>query len=431
MWHSAKGQTQTWVEFDFGEVQKVSTICIWNFNDAWHTDQGVRKADISIWTQETGWQKVRDDLPLEQAEGTDDYDEPVLVTLDAVKAQKIRFDDLASLGDAEFVGLSEVQFFGPVGLAAARLYPPDKAEGVGIRDLKLTWIAGDSATSHNVYIGTSPDDLKPLGKVEQTGVTLSQLKSNTPYYWRVDTVQKDGSVTSGGVHRFTTGGLAAWWKLDETAGVNAADSSGNRHDGALQGSPTWQPASGKVAGAMQFDGVDDYVDTGWAGHLPVWTVSAWIRSPAAPKPSGASGPVHCEKNFQIDWDHGNDEFRGAVGVRVGGMWYGAGFGDLKSDTWYHLTATYDGENLKAYRDGTLISDNAGPSGDADAETETLKFGRHASDDKAFFAGSIDNVCVFTYALSADEVKALYSGDEPVAIVDRPAPAVPSLAQSTP
>jgi hypothetical protein len=200
--------------------------------------------------------------------------------------------------------------------------------------------------------------------------------------------------------------------LDEAEGTKVADSSGNGHEGMIHGDPAWQATGGKVGGALQFDGVDDYVDTGWAGALPVWTVAAWVKSPVPPGSPVASGPVHCEKNFQINWDHGADQVRGAAGVCVGGAWHAAGFGELKADTWYHLAATYDGENLKAYKDGVLIMDKADPSGKADEESATLKFGRHATAENAFFTGTVDDVSVFAYPLSADEVQALYSGKLP-------------------
>jgi hypothetical protein len=113
MWRSVKGEAKGWLEFDLGRPQKLGALCVWNHNDTWHTDRGVQKMDVSVWTQEGGWQKIRDDLPVDQAEGGDGYDEPTIVRLDAVTAQKVRFDDLASCGDADYVGLSEVQFFGP------------------------------------------------------------------------------------------------------------------------------------------------------------------------------------------------------------------------------------------------------------------------------------------------------------------------------
>jgi len=50
------------------------------------------------------------------------------------------------------------------------------------------------------------------------------------------------------------------WALDETEGVVAHDSIGN-NNGTLYGEPVWQPIGGKFAGALQLDGIDDYVDT--------------------------------------------------------------------------------------------------------------------------------------------------------------------------
>ena len=40
--------------------------------------------------------------------------------LDTVTAQKVRFDNLVSFGDAEYIGLSKVQFFRPRSAEAVR-----------------------------------------------------------------------------------------------------------------------------------------------------------------------------------------------------------------------------------------------------------------------------------------------------------------------
>ena len=52
--------------------------------------------------------------------------------------------------------------------------------------------------------------------------------------------------------------VVAYWKLDETEGTVAHDSAGTK-DATLMGGALWQPAGGKVAGAIQLDGVDDYI----------------------------------------------------------------------------------------------------------------------------------------------------------------------------
>ena len=63
------------------------------------------------------------------------------------------------------------------------------------------------------------------------------------------------------------------WKLDETEGSSAADSSGNNLVGTLVGNPQWQPSDGKFGGALKLDGVDDYVETNYATDLATWTVA--------------------------------------------------------------------------------------------------------------------------------------------------------------
>jgi hypothetical protein len=409
MWLTEKGQTTGSIEFDLGKAHKLDLIQIWNFNEKWHTNRGIKKADISIWTESKGWQKVFDDFQVDEADGSDDYDEPALAKLGGVQAQKIRFDDLANLGDAEYVGLSEVRFSEAHGPAAVRPQPADGTTGIGLGGLALAWTPGLGAVAHNLYFGTDANNLQLLGRLEGAGdAKLSRLASGTKYYWRVDEIQADGSAAKGKVWSFQTGGLLAWWKLDETEGASAADSSGNALAGKLMGNPQWQPSGGKVGGALEFDGADDYVETNYATDLPVWTVAVWVKSPAAPSLGPPSGPVHREKNYQLNWNHASEDFRGVIALSIGGKWHTASFGKLEVDTWYHLVATYDGQDLKAYKHGVLITNNSAPSGVPDAESATLKFAKHAMSGY-YFRGTIDDVRIYSCALSEAEVAALYSG----------------------
>ena len=204
--------------------------------------------------------------------------------------------------------------------------------------------------------------------------------------------------------------LVARWKLDETEGSSAGDSSGNNLVGTLIGNPQWLPTGGKFGGALKLDGVDDYVETGDATDLPVWTVAVWVNSPAVPSSEVPSGPVHRDKNYHINWNHSFDDFRGTAGVQVGGTWYAASFGDLQANTWYHLAATYDGEDFKAYKDGILITNNSTPSGEPDSESTTLKLGRHSLYGD-HFGGTIDDVRIYNYALSQADIAKIFTGKE--------------------
>ena len=53
-------------------------------------------------------------------------------------------------------------------------------------------------------------------------------------------------------------GRIAHWKLDETEGTVAYDSIGSDHAN-VHGEAVWQPEAGQMAGALEFDGKDDYV----------------------------------------------------------------------------------------------------------------------------------------------------------------------------
>ncbi|MFQ5635884.1 MAG: LamG-like jellyroll fold domain-containing protein, partial [Gammaproteobacteria bacterium] len=197
-----------------------------------------------------------------------------------------------------------------------------------------------------------------------------------------------------------TSGLVVHYPLDEGGGVTAFDASGNGNDATLAQGAAW--SAGPFGDALSFDGLGAELQTGFSSHLPVYTVSAWVRSPSAPLPGPPNGPVHREDNFVISWDHPAAEFRGAMALSVAGEWYAASFGSLAPDTWMHLAGTYDGETLRAYRDGVLITANPAPSGPADAEFAPLSVGKNAT-SPGYFEGDIDEVRIYNRVLSDAEI----------------------------
>ncbi len=83
--------------------------------------------------------------------------------------------------------------------------PPDGATHVS-RTPELTWTAGVGATSHDVYFGATPGAL--VFQASQSGTTfepgaVDPLDVLTPYYWRIDEVNGNGTTT-GDVWTFTT-----------------------------------------------------------------------------------------------------------------------------------------------------------------------------------------------------------------------------------
>jgi hypothetical protein len=82
--------------------------------------------------------------------------------------------------------------------------PANGATGVSAGNPTLTWTAGSSATSHDVYFGTSNP---PAFRQNQAGATYSagSLSEDTLYYWRIDEKNAVGTTT-GAVWSFRTSG---------------------------------------------------------------------------------------------------------------------------------------------------------------------------------------------------------------------------------
>ncbi len=75
--------------------------------------------------------------------------------------------------------------------------------------------------------------------------------------------------------------LVAHWALDETEGIIAGDSAGD-NDAYVMGAALWQPDGGQVNGAIQLDGVDDYMiaDSALNPADGPFSVFAWIKGGA-------------------------------------------------------------------------------------------------------------------------------------------------------
>jgi len=197
------------------------------------------------------------------------------------------------------------------------------------------------------------------------------------------------------------------WHFDEQTGIIAADASGNGADAVLLSGADW--TAGPGGGGLTFDGIGEHAQAGYWANLDNWTVAAWVWSPAAPTSAPSSGPVQRGGSLQISWNHPTAAFRGAIAVSVGSSSYAASLGRLDANTWYHIVGTYDGETLRAYKNGELVTANTAPSGPARSESYALTFGRNAAVAQ-YFAGAIDEVRLYDRALTQQQIAALAQPD---------------------
>jgi len=87
---------------------------------------------------------------------------------------------------------------------ASNPLPAELSTNVSVES-DLSWSAGDGAISYDVYFGTNPtlDASTFLGNQTTTSAALATLLNDTTYYWRVDAVSANNTIT-GDVWSFTT-----------------------------------------------------------------------------------------------------------------------------------------------------------------------------------------------------------------------------------
>ncbi len=146
-------------------------------------------------------------------------------------------------------------------------------------------------------------------------------------------------------------GLKAYWKLDEPNGAIACDSAG-AFDANVIGDLLWRPESGKVLGALELDGTDDYISTPYVLNPSegAFSIFAWIKG-------GAPGQAVLS---QV----GNTNLL-STDISDGSLMTDKGAGrnahTLLSQTiitdgsWHHIGLVWDGVNRTLYVDDTIAA----------------------------------------------------------------------------
>ncbi len=228
-------------------------------------------------------------------------------------------------------------------------------------------------------------------------------------------------------------GLVAHWKLDETSpSTTAADSSGNGNTGTLVNGPTW--TTGQINGALDFDGVNDYVDFGTGTSLDMgagnFSLSGWFKSGfgfgRTMAGKGGTGPGGTRYLITLD----ETDCGGGMKIKVEidddttkkfTCSSGSSFND---NAWHHAVLVRNGNNLRLYEDGQQVATPTDITGYGNINSTRIfsigsMFDEGALNQSSFFSGLIDDVRIYDRALSAAEVTDLFNPPPPPTTIPQP------------
>ena len=205
-------------------------------------------------------------------------------------------------------------------------------------------------------------------------------------------------------------GLIGSWKLNETSGTTAADSSPVGSDGTyLSGvglaSSTPLPGSGAVAAV--FDGSNDHVTVANESAYDVngpFSVATWINVAAF------------TKTWQAIFTKGDSAWRLSRNANSNTIHFACsglnpnqvnGTKNVNDGRWHYVVGVYDGSSLTLYVDG-VVDKSISCTGSPSTNNYQVEIGRNAQASGREFNGAIYDARVYNRALSAAEVQTIYN-----------------------
>ncbi len=212
-------------------------------------------------------------------------------------------------------------------------------------------------------------------------------------------------IAAGGATLDVVGGLFVGNRVTELA----VDASGSDAHAAVYNGPTWRPTGGQSGGALEFDGVNDYIQTyDSASTLQLtgdYTISLWVKADATQKP-WAGLLSKCDPGGVVNhWTLVIEDkaTRRLLLYHPSGYWdTGIRLGDV-AGAWCHVAITRSGSLMTSYVNG--VEKGSGTWTDAPGSGEGhLNIGADPTGSPDYvYKGLLDDVRVYDQALDANDV----------------------------
>ncbi|HID05995.1 MAG TPA: hypothetical protein EYP10_02485, partial [Armatimonadetes bacterium] len=201
-------------------------------------------------------------------------------------------------------------------------------------------------------------------------------------------------------------GIVAYWNFEDVRGGIVKDITGGGNDGTLNGG---KQVKGKIGFAIEFNGKSDYVDFNRPRAIKIankpLTIMAWVYPKGKDGVIVAYGGAWC--GFSLYVKDGVAKF--GIHRRREGPGYIVASDKSIIGTWTHLAGVVKEDCIELYVNGELASRKRIPGLIPSNPGQGLQVGFDAGNSPAeitdYFEGIIDEVKIFTRALSPKEIVA--------------------------
>ncbi|MGB2867416.1 MAG: LamG-like jellyroll fold domain-containing protein, partial [Bacteroidota bacterium] len=284
-------------------------------------------------------------------------------------------------------------------------------------------VTSQSYDPNTLLINTSTDangismcyEYDSFGRLVKTKSTDRNIVSEESYYFSRD--GNGGTFSSTDPNytqtvnypRFSSQGLVAWYKFEgsvtdeSSTGNNGSAPSGSAYGRGIRGK-----AFSTVGGRYVFVPVTSSLQPANV------SVEAWAKTTSF----GSYQQVLAQANggCGCGWPYGFDvltdgRIRTLIYAINGQSYQVISPGPIQLNTWTHLAATYDGVTLKLFINGQMCGQNTTNAGNMGYGTWGGNIGIGKKLDgcyPSYFLGLIDEVKIYSRALSSDEVLAEYN-----------------------
>jgi len=210
-----------------------------------------------------------------------------------------------------------------------------------------------------------------------------------------------------------TNGLLGWWKMNETNGSTAADSSGNGRAAAVSRGVFTHYAAGYPSNALHLNGSSGYASFSSPGVTQL-TLVAWARASA--HGNSAYPRIFDTPGYRLFFRFDNQGTNGcdfATYSTGNGDWF-SGHNSIKTSAWYHVAVSYDLSNLTSvpheYVNGLpIVAPNVitAPAGTQPSSAGTGYIGNAPAFSRGW-SGDLADLRIYGRILSGSEIQTLAS-----------------------